>query len=109
MFQCSNKISHKCNMISQLRYLFNIEEAVGWLCDETETQYPNSASFVRILVLPFPTSYLAECGFSAVYDLLLKKRNRLDVTKPGDLRPKLTKLVRSITSLCSRHRAQGSH
>lgn len=89
--------------------LFNIKGAMAWLCDETETKYPNSTSFARKLLLPFPSSYLAECGFSAVNDLLLKKRNRLDITKRGDLRLKLTTLVPNIKSLCSRHEAQGSH
>ncbi|XP_038649260.1 E3 ubiquitin-protein transferase MAEA isoform X1 [Scyliorhinus canicula] len=91
-----------------VKTLFNIKGAMAWLCDETETKYPNSTRFARKLLLTFP-SYLAECGFSAVNDLLLKKRNRLDITKQGDLRLKLTKLVPNIKSLCSRHEAQGSH
>ena len=82
---------------------------MSWLCDETETKYPHSTNFARKLLLPFPSSYLAECGFSAVNDLLLKKRNRLDITKRGDLRLKLTKLEPDIKSLCRRHDAQGSH
>ncbi|XP_038630630.1 SCAN domain-containing protein 3-like, partial [Scyliorhinus canicula] len=73
-----------------VKTLFNIKGAMAWLCDETETKYPNSTRFARKLLLPFPSSYLA--GFSAVNDLLLKKRNRLDITKRGDLRLKLTKL-----------------
>ncbi|XP_038669014.1 SCAN domain-containing protein 3-like [Scyliorhinus canicula] len=92
-----------------VKALFNIKGAMAWLCDETETKYPNSTRFARKLLLPFPSSYLAECGFSAVNDLLLKKRNRLDITKRGDLRLKLTKLEPNIKSLCSRHEAQGSH
>ena len=63
-------------------------------------------SFARKLLLPFPYSYLAECGFSTVNDLLLKRRNRLDITKREDLRLKLTKLVPYIKSLCRRHKAQ---
>ena len=59
--------------------------------------------------LPFPSSYLVKCGFSAVSDLLLKKRNRLDITKRGDLRFKLSKLVPRINALCAKHQAQGSH
>ncbi|CAB4056960.1 unnamed protein product [Lepeophtheirus salmonis] len=49
----------------------------------------------------------AECGFSAVNDLLLKKRNQLDITKRGELRIKLTKLDPDIKSLCRRQDAQG--
>ena len=90
---------------------FSIKGAMAWLCDGTETKYPISTSFARNLklLLPFPSSYLAECGFSAVNDLLLKKRNRLDITRRGDLRLKLTKLEPDIKSLCRRHDAQGSH
>ena len=58
-----------------VKTLFNLKGAMTWLCDETETKYPNSTSFARKLLLPFPSSYLAECGFSTVNDLLLKKRS----------------------------------
>ncbi|CAH1099092.1 unnamed protein product [Psylliodes chrysocephalus] len=92
-----------------VKTLFNIKGAMAWLCEETETKYPSSTKFARKLLLPFPSSYLVECGFSAITDLLLKKRNRLDISKRGDLRLKLTKLEPNIKSLCSRHQAQGSH
>ncbi|CAH2084916.1 unnamed protein product [Euphydryas editha] len=84
-------------------------EMMAWLCEETETKYPNATKYVRKLLLPFPSSYLAECGFSAVNDLLIKKRNRLDITQRGDLRLKLSKLEPNINSLYSKHQAQGSH
>jgi hypothetical protein len=58
---------------ASIRTLFNMEGTMAWLCDEIETKYPNSTSFVRKLLLHFPSSYLVECGFSAVNDLLLKK------------------------------------
>jgi hypothetical protein len=65
---------------ASMRTLFSIKRTMAWLCDETETKTPNSTSFARKLLLPFPTSYLVEFGFSAVNDLLLKKKNRLDIT-----------------------------
>ncbi|GFU77198.1 uncharacterized protein TNCV_152441 [Trichonephila clavipes] len=80
-----------------------------WLCDETETKYPHSTKSARKLLLPFPSSYLAEYGFSAVNDLLSKERNGLAITKRGDLRLKLTKLEPDIKSFCRRHDASGSH
>ncbi|CAI9720670.1 Hypothetical predicted protein [Octopus vulgaris] len=92
-----------------MKTLFNIKGMMSWLCDEIETKYPNSTNFARKLLLPFRSSYLSKCGFSAVNDLLLKKRNRLDISKRGDTRLKLTKLVATIKSLNSRHEAQGSH
>ncbi|GFW90722.1 uncharacterized protein TNCV_2417191 [Trichonephila clavipes] len=55
-----------------VKTLFNIKGALTRLCDETETKYPHSTKSARKLLLPFPSSYLAECGFSAVSDLLSK-------------------------------------
>ncbi|XP_036357568.1 MAM and LDL-receptor class A domain-containing protein 2-like [Octopus sinensis] len=48
-----------------VKTLFNIKGVRSSLCNETETKYTNSASFTRKLLLPFPSSYLAEYGFSA--------------------------------------------
>ena len=60
---------------------FNIKGVMALPWDETENKYPHSSNFARKLLLPLPSSYLAECGLSAVNDLLLKKRNRLDINK----------------------------
>ncbi|XP_067136358.1 protein FAM200C-like [Centruroides vittatus] len=54
--------------------LFNIKGAMAWLCDETEAKYPNTTKCARKLLLPFSSSYLAECGFSAVSDFLTEKK-----------------------------------
>ncbi|GFX78160.1 uncharacterized protein TNCV_5135071 [Trichonephila clavipes] len=56
-----------------VKTLFSIKGAMAWLCEETEIKYPNSTKCARKLLLPFPSSFLAECGFSAVNDLLIKK------------------------------------
>ncbi|GFV54753.1 uncharacterized protein TNCV_3844721 [Trichonephila clavipes] len=92
-----------------VKTLFSIKGAMAWLCEETEIKYPNSIKCARKLLLQFPSSFLAECGCSAVNDLLIKKRNQLNVTKRGDLRLQLIKLELNIKSLCSKHQAQGSH
>ena len=92
-----------------IKALFKIRRTMKWLCEETQDKYPNTSSLARKLLLPFPSSYLVGCGFSAVNDLLLRKRNRLDITKRGDLRLKLTTFLPRIKYLCSRHQAQGSH
>jgi hypothetical protein len=84
--------------------LFNVKGIMAWMCDETIIKYPNITSHARNLLLPFPSSYLVECGFSAVSDLLVKKRNRLDITNRGDLRLKLTKLDPNIKILCGKHK-----
>ncbi|GFX82451.1 zinc finger BED domain-containing protein 5 [Trichonephila clavipes] len=43
--------------------LFCLKGAMTWLCEETEIKYPNSTKFTSKLLLPFPSSFLAECGF----------------------------------------------
>ncbi|GFT14301.1 SCAN domain-containing protein 3 [Trichonephila clavipes] len=57
-----------------VKTLFSIKSVMAWLCEETEIKYPNSSKCARKLLLPFPSSFLAECGFSAVNDLLIKKK-----------------------------------
>ncbi|GFW59501.1 hypothetical protein TNCV_3221551 [Trichonephila clavipes] len=68
-----------------------------------------SLTYEKIVCLRTQLDTLIECGFSAVNDLLSKKRNRLDITKRGDWRLKLTKLEPDIKSLCRRHEASGFH
>jgi hypothetical protein len=60
-----------------IRTLFNTKGTMAWLCNETETKYPNSTSFARKLLLPFPYSYSVECSFSAINDLLQKRKKKL--------------------------------
>ena len=58
---------------------------------------------VQKFLIAFPSSYLAERGFSEVANLLSKKRNLLHVTERGDLRLFLTNFHPShnfLFSLC---------
>uniref|UniRef100_A0A5S6Q641 DUF4371 domain-containing protein n=1 Tax=Trichuris muris TaxID=70415 RepID=A0A5S6Q641_TRIMR len=48
-----------------------------WLQPVIADLYPGLWSVVKKLLVPFPSSYLVEKGFSVVIDLLSKKRNRL--------------------------------
>ena len=70
-----------------------------WLDEEIVENYPNLSKHAQSLLLPFPTSYLVECAFSAVADILTKKRGSLTVIDRCDLRLKLTKLVPSVKNL----------
>ena len=79
------------------------------LDEEIVENYPNLCKHTQNLLLPFPTSYLVECAFRAVADILTKKRGSLNVIDCGNLRLKLTKLVPSIKTLVDRHQAQGLH
>jgi hypothetical protein len=91
------------------RVVFKNKKTLMWLGVEIREKYPLLSEKARNLLLPFPTSYLVECGFSAVIDLLTKKRNRLEICERGDLRMKLTNLKPNIEQLVSEQQAQGSH
>ncbi|KAJ8030984.1 hypothetical protein HOLleu_27563 [Holothuria leucospilota] len=80
-----------------------------WLDEEIVENYPNLSAQAQNLLLLFPTSYLVECAFSAVADILTIKRGSLDITERGDLCLKLTKLVPDVKTLVQKHQAQGSH
>ncbi|XP_065651200.1 protein FAM200C-like [Hydra vulgaris] len=58
-----------------VKTFFNIKGSMAWFFEETKIKYPSATECARNLLLTFPSSYLAECGFSAITDLLLKKRN----------------------------------
>ncbi len=85
------------------KILFDFKRTMTWLSNETELKCPFPTEQAKKIPLSFPRSYLAECGFSAITDLLIKKRNRLDVTRRGDLRLKLTSVEPNIKHLCSIH------
>ena len=72
-------------------------------------KYPNLWSKVDIWIISFPTSYLVERGFSAITLLLQKQRNRLLITKRGDLRLNLTKMTPNITNIVNKHQYHPSH
>lgn len=58
-------------------------------------------------LLPFPTSYLCEIGFSAVAVLKTKHRSHLNIER--ELRVSISNIVPSYEKLCAAKQAQGSH
>ena len=71
--------------------------------------YAKYAKVAEHTLLPFPITYVVECGFSAVTDILTKKRRTLHFCKGGDLREKLICFFPRFSLLASRHEAYGSH
>ncbi|KFD54718.1 LOW QUALITY PROTEIN: hypothetical protein M514_04418 [Trichuris suis] len=63
--------------------------------------YPGLRAVVRQLLVAFRSSYLAERGLSVVTDLSRKNRNRLRITKRGDLRLRLTSMQPNVDKLVS--------
>jgi len=78
-----------------------------WILERGE--YPAMWTEAELLLMAFPTSYLVERGFSAVMVLLTKYRNRLDITKRGDLRLYLTEMEPDVRNLAASHQAHPSH
>ncbi|KAE9523112.1 hypothetical protein AGLY_016499 [Aphis glycines] len=80
-----------------------------WLQSTISQIYPGLWTVVQKLLIPFPSSYLVERGFSAVTNLITKKRNQLDIVKRGDLRLHLTNFEPNVKKLALNHQAQPSH
>ena len=58
--------------------------------------YPNMWKLIFNLLIPFPTSYLVESGFSAVNHIMTKESNHLNISERGDLRLFITKIEPEI-------------
>ena len=72
--------------------------AVAGMQKEIPSKYPPPALASQKLI-SFPSSYLVECGFSVVADLLHAKRNQLEITKRGDMSVKDSPLERDESSI----------
>lgn len=67
-----------------------------WKTNDAAKKYPLLWDKAQLYVIAFPSSYLVESGFSRVFHLLSKARNRLDIVKKGDLRLSLTSMEPNI-------------
>ncbi|KFD62176.1 LOW QUALITY PROTEIN: hypothetical protein M514_09975 [Trichuris suis] len=85
----------------ELKPKFNLGHRASWLQRVIPHLYPGLWNVVRKLLISFPSSYLAECGFSVVADLLTMKRNKLQIVNRGDLRLRLTSIEPDIEKLLS--------
>ena len=83
----------------------------GWekLWLKSSERFPVLWEKVRPLLFCFPTTYLAEQGFSQTLYMQTKYRNRLDLVKSGALCLKLTTLSPEVEYLAKSHQAQRSH
>ena len=80
-----------------------------WQNQKMPNLYPNMWKICLKLLITFPISYLVEEGFSAVNQILTKKRNVLGISEIGDNPLMLTKIKQDIWDLISKHQPQGSH
>ncbi|XP_078241910.1 SCAN domain-containing protein 3-like [Pogona vitticeps] len=74
---------------------------------KVKTEYPGIATKALKSLLPFPTSYLCEAGFSAMTATKTKLRNRLDIK--DTLRVALSPIPPRWDHLVAGKQAQGSH
>ena len=73
--------------------IFAFKQQLMWLDQHIASKYNKVATKAQHFLLPFPTTYLVESAFSAVADIVCKKRGRLNICDRGDLRTKLTSFV----------------
>jgi hypothetical protein len=90
--------------------IFNISRSQKfWRNKKMPGLYPKMWDTMKDILIPFPSSYLVESGFSVVNNIMTKQRNRLKITERGDRRLFLTKIKPDIKYLVTQHQAQGSH
>ncbi|CAI5671583.1 SCAN domain-containing protein 3 [Oreochromis niloticus] len=78
---------------------------VFWI--KVMAEYPEIATKALKTLLPFPTSYLCEAGFSAVTATKTKLRSRLNIS--NTLRVSLSPITPRWDRLVAEKQAQGSH
>ncbi|XP_059213683.1 SCAN domain-containing protein 3-like [Centropristis striata] len=78
---------------------------VFWI--KVMAEYPEIATAALKTLLPFPTSYLCESGFSAVTATKTKQRSRLNIS--NTLRVSLSPITPRWDRLVAEKQAQGSH
>lgn len=93
----------------ELKVKFRKGYQTFWLQAEIHEKYPGLWEIARKFLIAFPSSYLVERSFSAVTNLLTKKRSKLNITERGDLRLLLTKIKPNIDRLLTLHQIHPSH
>ncbi|KAI0989678.1 hypothetical protein GJ496_011892 [Pomphorhynchus laevis] len=71
--------------------------------DIMEHYHPILRSKLHMHMLPFPTTYLVEAGFSKLLSRWTKYRNRLNIERRGDLRMSLSTMNADMAKLASKH------
>ncbi|KAG0437969.1 SCAN domain-containing protein 3 [Dictyocoela muelleri] len=77
---------------AEIKFKFKFGYQNFWLQKKIAINYSKTWAVVQKILLPFPSSYLVERGFSVVTKLITDKRSRLKITERGDLRLILTKI-----------------
>ncbi|KAI6647538.1 SCAN domain-containing protein 3 [Oopsacas minuta] len=91
--------------VINMEYRDGLSARVHAICNSIADQYPALWARAKMMILSFPRSYLVEKGFSVVVGLLIKMKNRLEITKRGDLRVFLTKFSPDLKNLVTGYQA----
>ena len=91
---------------SNAKVLFSTLTLPQFWCSMLST-YPLVAQIATKSILPFPSTYLCESGFSSLLTIKTKNRNRLDVGP--DLRCCLSKTEPRISLLVTKKQFQSPH
>ena len=83
----------------------NLRLSEFWL--QQQDTYPRLCNKAAQMFLPFPTTYLCEAGFSVMFDLKPKKRNRLEMS--SDMRLACSETKPNISKLVANCKEQVSH
>ena len=73
---CSDQIDELMDLQNDdsVKPIHASKQQLMWLNPQVSPKYPKLAYEAQQVLLPFPTTYLVECAFSAVTDILTKKR-----------------------------------
>ena len=93
----------------ELKSKFKVSYQSFRLQNEIKERYLHVWDRVKLFLIVFPSSYLAERAFSAVMTLLDSKRNCPEIVNCGNMKLFLTKLKPDIDELITKHQSHPSH
>ena len=92
-----------------MKPVIRVRGCLMWLDVEAERGLLMATAYAQPKLTHFASTNWVECGFSAVTELLEKKRSRLDITKREDPRLMLTQLEPRVRDPCKREKAEPYH
>jgi hypothetical protein len=90
-----------------LKMVFETMTSLASFWIHVKAEYPELAEIALKALLPFPSSYLCETGFSTMSIIKTKYRNSVDIRSP--LRVALSKIEPRIDKLVNNKQAHSSH
>jgi len=93
----------------ELKFKFKEGYQAFWLQKRIPKLYPGLWTVVQKFLIAFPSSYLVGCGFSAVTNLLAKKKATDKNNQLWVLMWLLTKIEPNINELLAKHQTHLSH